>query len=902
MRAVRTRTEYLYDPVGISEKTPQLMWNCEGGIRQTACRVQARRASGRREGRRAEDTWEEKELLWDTGRVETSAMRIRYAGKPLGSRSRVEWRVCLWDEKDEAGEWSSPAYFELGLLEIHDWAARWIDPELPNADRRKKTLPIPEGLGRRESRRFVREWAGRRPASCLRKHFVLDAWKRPSEGGRETEIARLYVTSHGIYDVWINGSHVDGYFLAPGFCQIPERLQVQTYDVAELLVPGENEIFVTLGDGWYRSVQNPMLHMDPFGEDLALLLQLEVAGRPVAVTGQDWTASQDGPLGMNDIVMGEYVDARREPVSGWHPVTVQSFGYRNLTGTDTCPVTGHEILMPEIITTPAGETVLDFGQVIAGFVQMDINASEGETLILSHGETLDGNGNFVAGTTQDPPDPRTCQQVWYICKNGRNSYHPTKCWFSFRYVKLEGDWVFRNLTRKNGRSIFRQGAFTAIAVYSDMEETGQFTCGNSDINRLLENARWSMKGNFVDIPARDRCGCTGDLQVFAGTAMYLMDSWPVLRRWLRELAATQFMDGCVRQIAPFNGKRSDFDGSAGWSDAFVTLPWQMTERYDDPSAAGELYEQMRAYVLFCLNRAEKTRLRHAVLRRDLKPYLNDQGAHWGDGKGPGTGRIAAAIRKRSDVSAGEATAWLSAVCRSMAQLAERLGKMEDARRFQAAGEKAAEAYSAGFLRRGRVPRSRQQSDYVLPLSMGLLKPGQSYLTAEALAENIHRNHNHLNTGFLTTHELLYVLTDNGQASTAYDLLLQTEEPGWISEIRRGATTIWERWDGIDRKGNVNGSLNHYAGGSVAGWLFGRVLGIVVEDGRITIRPWPDSRLRYAEGSYLSPFGLIGSGWTYTGDGIEVHVRIPANCTATVVLPDGRQVQAGPGEHRYTLAG
>ncbi|MGN1024636.1 MAG: family 78 glycoside hydrolase catalytic domain [Lachnospiraceae bacterium] len=832
--------------MGLDVTALHFSWNCVDGLRQSAFRVLVQSTEGK--------------LLWDSGKVSGSSMRVKYGGAPLASRTQAVWKVMLWAENGYPGPWSGEAPFELGLLRSDDWQAKWIDPELPHDPKERQR------------------------ASYLKRTFSI----------AEGKSARLYITAHGIYDAYLNGRHVDGYLLAPGTSQYPKRLQVQTYDVTELLHQGQNELLVTLGDGWYRGSVAFDMDVNTFGTDVVLLAQLEVGGIVAACTDADWEASQEGPLGCNDLMKGEVYDAARSPIRGWHGVTVRDWGLENLIGTDTVPVTAHERFLAKLLHTPGGETVLDFGQVIAGYVEWEITACAGQKLILTHGETLDENGNFTISNFQNPRKPYCLQRVVYTCREGVNRYHPTKCYFGFRYVKVEGD------VKVTGSE------FTAVAVYSDLEQTGWFSCGNEEVNQLFHNALWSMKGNFVDIPTdcptREKSGYSGDCQVFCHTAMYLMDCWPVLRRWTFEQAATQFEDGCVRQIAPDNRRRSLWDGGAGWCDSMEIVPWRLARRYGDDSILEEHYETIRRWMLFCLRRAKKTRLRHLLLPKKIRDYVVDTGIHWGEWEEPGTSPVRQ-IFYMADIflngAPETATAYLRCGCAIVSEIAARLGKKEDAAFFAAAAKQAKAAYRRLFLPKGRVKRKKRQCLSVRPLALDLFEPAEKAPAARVLAEKIRENGNRLNTGFLTTHELCRVLTDCGQGKTAYDLLLQTKRPSWLYAVRKGATTMWESWDGVNEEGKVFNSFNHYAYGAIAGWLFDRVLGIVVEDGAIRIQPYPDPRLGHAQGLYRSPLGTIRSAWKYEGDRIRFSISIPVNAEAKIVLPGEAPRRVSAGEYSFT---
>ncbi|MBQ8953843.1 MAG: family 78 glycoside hydrolase catalytic domain, partial [Clostridia bacterium] len=380
------------------------------------------------------------------------------------------------------------------------WQAKWIDPELPHDPETKQ------------------------PASYLRRRFAVEG----------TENACLYITCHGLYAAYINGRRAGDFVLAPGVGDYRQRLTVQRYDVSGLLRQGENEITVVLGDGWYRGGVGIDGLRNYYGSDLALLCQLEIGGRPVLCSDESWEAAQEGPIRENDLEIGEIYDARMEKITGWHGVTARDFGFGNLAATESVPVREQERFSGKLITTPNGETVIDFGQNLAGYTELRVHAKAGQKIILWHGETLDENGNFTQSNFE--PGERNKnggipQKIEYVCKDGLNEYRPSFALFGFRYAKVETDC---DLT---------DASFTAVAVYSDMPQTGFFECGSADVNQLFQNSLWSMRSNFCDIPTdcptRERAGWTGDAGAFAPTAVYLADCYPVLRKWLGECRLAQ---------------------------------------------------------------------------------------------------------------------------------------------------------------------------------------------------------------------------------------------------------------------------------------------------------------------------------------------------------------------------
>lgn len=851
MIASNLKINRLRAPMGIDPGEVLVSWMCDDGVKQTAFRVKFESCG---------------DVIYDSDEVNSAEMKYRLPIK-IDSRTRVDVSVALRDEKGVWGE-EVGTFFETGIAK-GDWTAKWIDPE-----------PIHP-----EYTKFAIDDKPLNVASYLKKEFQLD----------EIGNARLYITAHGVYNAYINGTEVEGYFMAPGTSDYEHRLQVQTYDVTPLLKAGKNEINVTIGEGWWRGSTGWSMVRYCYGTENALLCQLEVNGKPVVVTDESWSASQNGPLRENDTMRLERYDARKV-ITDWHGVTVKDFGYDTLVGIEL-PIRSHERFKAKLFTTPNGQKVLDFGQNFAGYVEFNIPAHEGDFIRLTHGEVLNADGNFQNDNFQNNETPICRQVVEYTCKEGRNIFHQTKCYYGFRYALVETDIPITG------------EEFTGVAVYSDMEQTSFFECGVADVNRLFQNVIFSMKSNFVDIPTdcptREKLGFTGDCQVFAGAALYLMDAYPVLRRWLRESVSCQAENGCILYIAPpLYGPQSrpkGMDGSAGWSSSMTIVPERFMNFLDSPEELREFYPAIKKWVLFNLNRAKAaSRPENEHLPDDIKNYILDCAHNWGEWCEPG--RVAADYSEEARLTghADTATAFLAYDCYLARKIALYLGETEDAKFYGEHFEKVKAAFRYVYTDNGKIT-SERQCHYVRPIVHGLLEGEEIQDAASDLDKLIKQNGNHIGTGFLTTGHLCETLTDNGYASTAYDLLLQRDQPSWLFEVSRGATTIWESWFGIKEDGTLYSSHNHYSLGAVAGWMMSHVLGIVVRGGKITVRPYTDRRLGYAKGSYTSPFGKISSAWKYTDDSVEFEIEIPANTQADIILPGGERHTVSAGKYTYSIA-
>lgn len=737
------------------------------------------------------------------------------------------------------------------------------------------------------------------PASYLRRAFDVD---------KEVIRAGLTVTACGLYRCYINGELVTAQIFTPGFTYYTRRLQFQVYDVTDWLVTGPNVIGVVLGDGWYRGKIGVSSKRNFYGDKTKLAAILEITfsdgTQETVVTDETWKATQDGPIRKSDWKDGEIYDARRElprwsapgyDDSAWHAVYPASYDG------DLVPSEGERILeqehfRPEVLTTPDGSTVLDFGQNIFGYVAFAVTGKSGHTVTLRHGETLDENGNFTlknlspeGGVLFRNP---LLQKVEYTLKRGPQRYKPSFTAHGFRYVKVE-----------NWPGPVEREQFTAIATYSNMAEIGQFKCSVPEINQLVQNTKWSQKGNFLDIPTdcptRERAGWSGDIAAFCETGSYLMDTSKFLRKWLKDLAVQQREDGCVGSIIPDVGLPGFVDGSAGWADAAVIIPYTLFKVYGNRQVLEDQYESMVKWLGFLIKRAQKTQWVNMLRRNPHKQYVIDTGYHWGEWLEPGHVMSRDALRNVFSPDAEVATAYYAYSAGLLSEIAQVLGNEDDAARYRTLAERIKLAYRYTFTKDGLVESDRQ-CRYVRPVALDLLPEEDKKKNVARLNQMVIDNNYRIGTGFLTTPFILSVLVDYGYADTAYKLAENRQRPGWLYEVDKGATTIWENWNGIDDEGVPKDSFNHYAFGAVTGWYFSRVAGITpLEPGyrRVQIKPVPGGSLTYAKCSYKSAAGLIVSSWKLEESEFTLDVTVPAE--AEVHLPDGTMHQVLPGEHSFT---
>ncbi len=844
MRAIRLKTEHLFDPIGVDFASPRLFWNCEGGKTQSAYQITAFNDSGT--------------LLWDSGRVESSAMCAVWGGMPVPARARVHWAVRLWDETGKSGEPSS-ACFETG---IDAWQAKWIA-----GDYRV-----------RKNQRY--------PVDCFRKRF--DA--------ADIRSARLYITACGLYEAKINEQRVGSFILAPGITDYRKRVQYQTYDVTSLLAKGENVLTIRLADGWYRGSTGAWGVRNQYGTQTKLLSQLEITHSDGSVqtiiSDESWAWSNDGEIRFADNKDGEIIDARMQPSYAGHAL-VTSHPVMP-TASDNVPVTEHEHLTPVRLVTPSGKNVLDFGQNIAGYASFTVNAHAGQVIRLRFGELLDADGEFTQQNIQlrrkDFVTPR--QEVVYTCKEGENRYKTTFAIFGFQYILVETDVPFS------------PEDFTAIAVYSDLERTGWFESNNALLNQFVENTVWSAKNNHADLPTdcptRERHGWSGDAQIFCPTASYLFDYLPFAEKYLNDLYDWQTKNGCLPQIAPEGG--TDFymrsmNGSVGWADAGVLMPYVLWKQYGDTTVLRKFLPGMRRYVRFMQNRCGKwyPTAKRTGLHGEEKRYLSNAGQAYGEWAEPES--VHHMTWKDCAVPHPEvATAYTAHVLDCMAEIEAALDNQAESDADRNFADRCRKSYQA--LRRTDAYSldTDRQAQLVRPLSFHLLDAEQTAYAQKRLLTALEHFGWRIGTGFLSTPLILGVLTDIG-LNHAYRLLENEDMPGWLFMPQSGATTIWEAWEGNATENSGIASLNHYSKGAAVAWLFDTMCGIRMDgENRFRIAPHPGGHFTHAKAAYVSVYGRVESGWKKTPDGWTYTVTIPANCTATVLLPGKPPMTLSAGTH------
>ncbi len=682
--------------------------------------------------------------------------------------------------------------------------------------------------------------------------------------------AALSLTCVGVYEARINGRRVGDFILAPGCTVYDKRLQVQTYDVTDML-SAENTLTITVGSGWHKSrlsEKRPEINARP----RALIAELSVTyedGKTLTVpTDGSWSV-RPSHVTFNDIYDGETYDATLDP-GPFRPVELMDFGRDFLI-----PQEGEEIrecgtVLPRaLITTPRGEHVIDFGQNLTGYVAVTVTAHAGDAVELSCAEVLDKDGNFYNGNYRTAKSKMT-----FICREGHAEYKPRFTFYGFRYIRVD---------KFPGK--IDLDAFRAVVLHSDIKRTGYIRSSSPKLNRLFENTLWSQRGNFVDIPTdcpqRDeRMGWTGDAQVFTKTACYNYDVKKFFEKWLADLRADQRPDGSVPDTIP-NFWNSDRVSTA-WADVAAVIPWCLYEMYGDRHILEDSFDSMRRWVDFMTGDTSDKYLWTG-------PGLSGRTKHYGDWLAMDAPE---GDRKGATPDDFIASAFYAYSTSLLVKAGHALGRdvSEYEKLYRNIVSKFKETFT-GFT---------THTQYVLALYFGLTDDKNAL--AATLDRLIHDNGDRLMTGFVGTPYLLYALSDNGYVETAYDLLLQEAYPSWLYEVDHGATTIWEHWDGIREDGTFwsdrMNSYNHYAYGSVMDWVYSVAGGIrpaLPGFERATVAPTPSRKLDSLEVEYLSIRGPIISRWERTGTGFryEISTPVPAD-----VIISGVKHDVQPGKYVF----
>jgi alpha-L-rhamnosidase len=833
--------ENLSNPIGIDAAAPRFSWQLvsnKRNVMQTAYEIKVGTT---------EPFSKEKNFQWSSGKVNSdSSVQVVYKGVPLQSGKKYLWQVRVWDNEGKVSSWSPVAYWQMGLLDSGEWKAKWIESSLDKDGEQ-------------------------RPSVYFRKEF---------QSSKKIQSATAYITAHGLYEAMINGKRVGASYLTPGWTSYNKRLQYQAYDVTDLLKQGNNAIGATLGNGWYRGYLAWGGNKNSFGKDLSLLFQLNISysdGSKESVVSDGSWKSSTGSILDAEIYNGEIIDSRKEKTgwsnagyndSDWIPVTEQNYSKSVLVATQNEPIKKHETFSPlKIFTTPKGERVIDFGQNLVGWVMVKLNGKAGDTVKIFHAEVLDKEGNFYVENLR----AAKAEGVYILKGDGEETFEPHFTFFGFRYIKIEG---------LNGE--IKPENFTAVALYSDMPQTGTFTCSNPLINQLQHNIQWGQRGNFLDVPTdcpqRDeRLGWTGDAQAFSRTAAFNRNVNNFFAKWLKDVAADQFENGSVPFVIP-NVLGPNAGGSTGWADVCTIIPWNMYLAYGDKKILEQQYPSMKAWVDY--------------MKNNSKNDLWNTGFHFGDWLfyrpfDDNDGRSAV-----TDKYLIAQSFWAYST-QLLINAAKVLGKSNDVSSYSDLLKRIKDAYLKEYVTPNGRLVSGTQTAYVLALNFDMLPESLRPLIAQRLVDNIKDYGIQLTTGFLGTPYLCHVLTRFGYDDIAYKLLFRDEYPSWLYPVKMGATTIWERWDGQKPDGTFQtpgmNSFNHYAYGAIGDWMYRNIAGINWDENapgykQIIIKPHLTDSLSFASASLETYYGKVASEWKKENGKLVLNVEVPANTAANIFVP------------------
>lgn len=914
--------EHMYKPLTVTAQKPRFSWEWsaeERNVCQSAYRITVQKEDGT--------------IVWDSGKTAgRNTTDIEYAGQPLESRARYLYQIAAWDQEGREVR-SGQEFFETAFLKPEDWKAKWIEPKpLPQLEKNpleeagKAWMEFLGAMMRGENPQMMSDEENLR-AQPLEPYDPPVRMRRVFRLEKEVARARLYITAHGIYEARINGKPVTDSLLNPGFTTYDKRLKYQVFPVEELLQQGENAIAVTIADGWYKG-KIALGRGCEYGEVPGLLLQMEMeyedGTRTALCSDELWLYSFDGPVRMADLFLGQTVDGRMdngEPslctydAQKWKNVIRRQEPLQAMDA-QCSPLAKvfAEIPARKVWTAPNGDTLVDFGQNMAGVIRVEVQGKPGEEITFEHGEVLDKCGNF---TYAFEGDETRAQRDCYICAgNGREMFSPQFTYHGFRYVRVRGgqDW--------------KKEQFTALAISTDNPVTGAFRCSDERLNQLQHNIYWSQRSNNItiptDCPTREKAGWTGDVVVYGATALYNQDMTAFYEDWLRSVRLEQTQTGHVLNTVPLikNYIQQTAAGSLGWGDVILTLPLQLYHLKGDIRVLEENCQAMENWLEAMKKSAWELPMANPMgamtaeefaamspRQQDNQHYLINTGFHFGDWLVP-------SVKNAQGFSDGPAssfltmnyvdTALLAADADMFAEVSELLGHPEKAEGARAYAKRVREAFYEEYVGADGKIRQEMQGNYILALKCHMVPKEQELMLAGKLNELIRQNDYRLDTGFMSVPYLLDVLCDYGYEDTAWKILQQTKCPSWLYEIEHGATTVWENWDAMREDGTVDKcSFNHYAFGCVGDFLYRRIAGIQnagTAYDKIRIAPLYGCGLAWAEAEHRSPKGLIRVKWEKKEQGdstgkterIRISGIIPANTEAVLVLPDGSGQELGNG--------
>ena len=822
LKCTELKCENLINPIGIDVPNPRFSWKLESD-KENAFQKEFEIQVG--------------EIYRKKGKGDNT-LYFEYEGPPLLPKTKYTVRVRACDGDGEWSDWYE-GYFITGLMGQIP-RAKWLGVPVE-----KKAVPI---------------FCGKFNAE-------------------DVKTAYAFASAYGMYEIYINKKRVGDSYFAPGCTSWSKRLQYQMYDISEYICSGENTIEIWLAKGWYNG-RYPFLIKESPNLFSAVMCQVEINGEITAKTSAEWR-QYDSPILFSEVYDGESYDSTRENVylNEQQPVEYP-IGYENLVWNCGVPVKIIEEIKPvELIKTPKGETVIDFGQNMVGWAQITADAKKGDKIKISHAEVLDKDGNFYN------ENYRTAKNEVTFIFNGEKeqTYHPHFSFQGFRYIRI--DECDFDIKAEN---------FVGKVICSDINISAEFESSDKLLNRLFENILWSQKGNFVDIPTdcpqRDeRAGWTADIQFFCNTALKNADTAAFFTKWLLDMKADQYPDGLCPLLIPKMG--SDATSSA-WGDSAAVCPWKVYNFLGDKKLLESMYPVMTKWVDYIRNQGENE-------------FLWNTGFHFGDWLG-------------LDAKEGSyegitdklfiATAFYAYSVSLTLKAAKALGKCDDVNKYSELHKNIVKEFQKEFTDSTGEPKCKTQTAYALGLYMDLFKDGKA--AAKSFVNLIAENGNKIQTGFVGTPYICFALSKYGYDDVVYELLLRREYPSWLYPVTKNATTIWEHWDGIKPDGSMwdadMNSFNHYAYGCIADWLYSVACGIrPAPDStafkKMIIKPTVTEKLEYCKCAFETQYGRVAASWKRIPDNKTVFsCEIPFITAAEIYLPNGDRIVRGSGKYTFTV--
>lgn len=841
------------NPIGLDSKVVKMSWQLESSNRNVKQLAYQLQVAKDRDF---------EIIMFDSQKVETDqSLHIPINSFSYRAEKRYYYRVKVWDNYGEESSWSKVAFWETGLQEQDSWKGNWI------AAKKERTQIM-----------------------SFNKNISIK---------KVVKTARLYITSLGLYESSINGERIGDCYFTPGWTSYDKRVLYQTYDITHLLKIGQNDISVLVGNGWYKGPITVHHVRNYYGRRRAIIAQLHITyvdgTKEKIVTDETWKVTSS-PILYSEIYEGEVYDARLEE-SGQEleDVEVLEHSKQIIVAQENKSIRKMKIIKPiSISKLPNHEWLIDMGRNMVGWVRFTVrHVYIGQKIELHHAEILNKDGNFYAGNLR-----KAKQKIVYIAKGEQEeTFEPHFTYQGFRYVKIIG------LTQPP-----QIADFEGIVLHTDMEKATEFETSNPLINQLHHNVEWSQRGNFFDVPTDcpqrdDRLGWTGDAQMFIGTATQIMNVQLFFKKWLQDLSLDQNVNGAVPLVIPDAfGKREDFDldTSGGWGDAAIICPWVHYLHYGDVSILKEQYDSMKRYIDY-------------IRSQGKNEYLWDTGYHLGDWL---------ALDTKPHVYEGGtdkyfiATAFYAYSTALVQKIAEILGEKTDATFYKELHANIVQAFQNEFVTPNGRLISNTQTAHILVLLFELVKDDVKEKVFNRLIELLKESKNHLTTGFIGTPYLNLILSKFNRHDLACKLLFHEDYPSWLYQVKKGATTIWEHWDGVKEVGTLwndsMNSYNHYAYGSIVEWIYRYIVGLEVDETKpaykhFYIQPHFDSNIEWVKVKRETAYGEIKIEWRVENEQVFLQISVPANTSATLQIDETNwksehniERDLGSGDYTFTF--